>query len=37
MGEILISCFIGVWLALCGLMAYRQLKKEQKERENHEK
>lgn len=37
MGEVLISCFLGFWLSLAGVLAYRQLKKEWKGAEDSKK
>jgi len=31
MGEIIVSCFIGVWLTLAGVFAYKRLKKDYKD------
>ena len=28
MGEILVAFFIGIWLALAGILAYKRLKKD---------
>ena len=36
MGEIIIACFIGVWLALAGVFGYKQIKKEYKDIEKKE-
>jgi len=33
MGEILVACFIGVWLTLAGYAAYKQLQKEYRDEE----
>ena len=34
MGEILVALFIGIWLALAGMFAYRRLKKDYEGMEN---
>ena len=31
MGEILVACFIGVWLTLAGVISYGQIKKDYSE------
>ena len=28
MGEIIVSCFIGFWLTLAGILAYKRLQKD---------
>ena len=34
MGEIVIACFIGIWLVLAGVFAFRRLEKDYKEMES---
>ncbi len=37
MGEIIVSCFIGAWLTLAGILAYNRLKKDYHDEEGTKK
>lgn len=37
MGEIIVSCFIGTWLTLAGVLAYKRIKKDYQDMEGAKK